>query len=77
MGEGGGFHNWFTKSDLCSTVDRLQPIVDDPDPDRIELLVSLIGIPGDAAASAQGGWNIGATLCFTVGFMLTNLDEFG
>ena len=42
-----------------------------------ELLVSLIGIPVDAAASAQGGWNMGATLCITVGFMLTTLGEFG
>ena len=42
-----------------------------------ELLVSLIGIPVDAAASAQGGWNMGATFCITVGFMLTTLGEFG
>ena len=41
-----------------------------------ELLVSLIGIPVDALASAQGGWNMGATLCRTVGFLLTTLGEF-
>ena len=41
-----------------------------------ELLVSLIGIPVDALASAQGGWNMGATLCRMVGFLLTTLGEF-
>ena len=38
-----------------------------------EMLVSLFGIPVDALASAQGGWNMGATLCITVGFVLTTL----
>ena len=41
-----------------------------------EMLVSLFGIPVDALASAQGGWNMGATLCITVGFVLTTLGMF-
>ena len=40
-----------------------------------ELIVSALGIPIAAVASAQKGWKMGATFCKASGFILTVLGE--